>query len=392
MSTSRGTKDVTERVGRWAPAASAAVVALAAGLAVALTGPASYRTETMRPGSRTCDVTFERTVPVLNTPDALLFGGEMRRLPPRAARGVRFWIDRFSAPRYRERIQRYLQRVHARAADVRPRLRAAGVPEEMLYVMLVESGGDPGAVSSAGAVGPWQFMERTGREMGLPVSPYRDGRRQPEASTRAAARYLEQLHAEFGSWWLAMAAYNAGPHRVRRALRRAPGADYFELAERRLLPPSTRDYVPKTLAALLVGRRPGRWGFRPAFVPREPPRLDRVEVPSGTRWSALAEAAGVPEGWLRRVNPEYPRDLVAARGSARVRIPRGRGARARALLASLPREERLGVLRHTVRPGETVGEIAERYGVPVDRVLAINERMDPRRLAVGEQLQIPAGR
>lgn len=377
---------------RWAPAGAVAGVALAVGLVVLLTGPDAYRTETMRPASRTCDASVERTVPVLNTPDALLFGGEMVHLLPRAARQVRFWIDRFSDRRYRDRLQRYLQRVHVRAPEVRPVLREAGVPEEMLYLMLVESGGNPGATSSARAVGMWQFMSYTAREMGLSVSPYFDTRRQPEASTRAAARYLRELHGEFDSWWLAAAAYNAGPRRVRRALWRAPDADYFELAERKLLPPATREYVPKTLAALLIGRAPGRWGFDPAFVRREPRSFDHLTVASGTTWEALAEATRVPQAWLRRVNPEFPRDLVAAPGSARVRVPRGRADRASARLASMPEDERFGILRHTVRRGETLGEIAARYGMPLDRVLAINRQVDPRRLAVGAELDIPAER
>lgn len=384
-----------EREGRWPgwpEAAAAVLVALAVGVAVHLGAPDGYRTDTMRPEALVCDASAEPTVEIPSSPDALLFGGEMVRLPPAASRRVRHWIERFGAPAYRDRLQRYFQRVHARAPEVRPVLREAGVPEEALYLMLVESGGNPDAVSSARAVGMWQFMSATAREMDLAVSGYFDTRRQPDASTRAAARYLREQHEEFGSWWLAMAAYNAGPHRVRRALRRAPGADYFELSERRLLPPQTREYVPKTLAALLIGRDPGRWGFDPAFVPREPRRLDRLAVASGTTWEALSRATGVPEGWLRRVNPEYPRDLVAAPDSARIQVPHGQGVRAASRLASMPEAERLGVLRHTVRRGETLRGIAARYGMPVDRVLAVNREVDPRRLRVGSDLEIPAER
>lgn len=384
--------DRRAELGRWGAAAGAVLVALAVGLTVLLQRPDTYRTATMRPDSRTCDASIEATVPPLGSPDALLFGGEMVHLPRSGARRVRFWIDRFSEPRYRGRIQRYLARAHVRAPEIRPVLREAGVPEEMLYLMLIESGGDPDAVSSARAVGMWQFMSHTARDMDLRVGPYFDARRQPGASSRAAARYLSELHGEFDSWWLAMAAYNAGPHRVRRGLRRAPGADYFELARRKLLPPSTREYVPKTLAALLIGRDPTRWGFEAAFVPREPRRPERLTVASGTTWEALAEAAGVPEGWLRRANPGYPRDLVAAPGTVRIRVPVGRAGAAGARLAAMPEEERLGMIRHTVRRGETVGEIAARYGMPLDRVMAVNRRVDPRHLAAGRELRIPAGR
>ena len=392
----RGTRDASRGLARLlhhrAVVASALLVTSAVALATLLGRTGDPGPGTLRPDSRTCVATGPTTAPLPSGPSAMLFGGEMVSLPESGARRVRYWIDRFSQPRYRDRIQRYLARAHVRAPEILPVLREADVPEEMLYLMLIESGGNPDAVSSARAVGMWQFMSYTARDMDLSVGPYFDARRHPAASTRAAARYLGELHEEFDSWWLAMAAYNAGPHRVRRALRRAPGADYFELARRKLLPPSTREYVPKTLAALLIGRDPVRWGFEPAFLPREPQRFDRLTVASGTTWEALAEATGVPEGWLRRVNPEFPRDLVAAPGTSRVRVPAGRAGAAGMRLAAIPEDERLGMMRHTIRRGETLGEIASRYGIPVDRVMAINRRVDPRRLAVGEQLRIPAGR
>ena len=380
---------------QWGPAVSLLVVALAVAGTLLLSGEDEVRLNTLRPAERICDASAAPPIASLgdlDAPEALLFGDEIVHLPPAAAERVRFWIERFGDSRFRDRLQRYFHRVHVRAPEVRPVLREAGVPEEMLYLMLVESGGNPEAVSSARAVGMWQFMAHTARDMDLSVTPYFDTRRQPEASTRAAARYLKQMYDEFGSWWLAMAAYNAGPSRVRGALRRAPGADYFELSDRKLLPPSTREYVPKTIAALLIGRDPVRWGFDASFVRQTPRRFGRLTVASGTTWEALAEATEVPEGWLRRLNPEYPLDLVVAPDSARVLVPRGRARHADGRLASMPEDRRLGMLRHTVRPGETLGEIAARYGMPLDRVLAINDRVDPRRLSIGQQLHIPAGR
>lgn len=384
--------DGVEGILRWISRGAAVLVGLLlAGAVVWVVYDLPYRTATMRPDTRICVTSTASTVPSLNHPSRLLWDGEMIHLPRSASRRIRYWIDRFGSDRYQDRLQRFFVRAHVWAPAMRPVLRKAEVPEEMLYLMLIESGGNPTAISSAGAVGPWQFMEPTAREMGLRVSSYYDARRDPDASTRAAARYLRELYEEFDSWWLAAAAYNAGPHRVRWGLRQAPGASYWELSRKKLIPPSTREYVPKLLAAVLIGREPTRWGFEPSLVRQDERSYDHLTVASGTRWEAVAEAAGISVGWLKRVNPQYPRDLIAAPGSARVRLPPGRSVRANKRLAQMSADRRLGVLRHTISPGETLGTIASRYGVSVERVMALNQSVDPRRLPVGRDLRIPAG-
>ena len=145
-------------------------------------------------------------------------------------------------------------------------LEEVGVPTELAYLPMVESRFLPNAVGRR-AVGLWQFTRSTARLYGLTVNRKVDERRDPHKSTRAAARYLRDLYDQFESWDLALAAYNAGPGRVRRALRRRPEASFFELAQHRLLPPITRGYVPKVLAISIIGPSPEQFGVELARAP-----------------------------------------------------------------------------------------------------------------------------
>lgn len=136
-----------------------------------------------------------------------------------------------------------------------------GLPEDLSYIALVESGYKPVARSHRSAVGMWQFMRRTARHCGLEVSAWTDERRNPEKSTLAAARYLKELYDRFGDWYLAIAAYNGGPGRVSRAIRRTGSRDFFVIAKSGYLRRETIDFVPKVLAAIVIGRNPEQFGF-----------------------------------------------------------------------------------------------------------------------------------
>lgn len=172
--------------------------------------------------------------------------------------------DRIDALLGRERITltTSLERSLDYIPMIQQELREHGVPAELAYLPMVESRFLPDAVGRT-AVGLWQFTRSTARLYGLKVNRHVDERRDPAKSSRAAARYLRDLYDQFQSWDLALAAYNAGPARVRRALRRRPEASFFELAQHRLLPPITRRYVPKVLAISLIGPKPGRFGVQP---------------------------------------------------------------------------------------------------------------------------------
>lgn len=217
-----------------------------------------------------------------------------------------------------------LGRMGAFAPMIRATLRDRGVPQELLYLAMIESSYKPGAVSRAGATGMWQFMRGTAALYGLEVSAYVDERRDPVRSTQAAVRHLDDLHREFGSWHLALAAYNAGPPRVQRALRRHAGA---RVGDERLywrirphLPAETREYVPLFLAAAEIARRPSAYGLSPA--PTKPPLAFReVWYPGGTPLAGIARSRGLPVDQVLALNPHLVRGTTPPGRAWPVRLP-----------------------------------------------------------------------
>jgi membrane-bound lytic murein transglycosylase D len=206
---------------------------------------------------------------------------------------------------------------------IRETLRRNREPEELLYLVIVESEFRENAVSRAGAAGMWQFMAGTGRTYDLEVSEYVDERRDPIRSTEAAARHLADLHREFGSWHLALAAYNAGSGRVGALLRRYAGdqrgdeALYWRI--RGHLPRETRDYVPLYLAAAEIARRPQAFGIHPRRLP--PLTFSERWVPGGVALEAVARDVGVPVEALRQLNPHLIRGMTPPGRRWPVRVP-----------------------------------------------------------------------
>src|SRR3954470_19901007 len=217
---------------------------------------------------------------------------------------VDHFVELFSGRRS-EVMADYLKRSGRYEGMIRSKLRAAGMPEDLVYLSMIESGFNPNARSHVNAVGLWQFMAPTARGYGLRVDEYIDERRDPEKSTDAALRYLRDLHNQLGSWYLAAAAYNGGDGRVSRALAAETGRkkgdsdeDFWRIRHR--LPRETREYVPLMVAAALVGKEPGKYGL--GDVERWMPlRADTVAVPGGTELETVAQAAGVSEREVTRL-------------------------------------------------------------------------------------------
>ena len=227
-------------------------------------------------------------------------------------------------PRGRRHIAAWLRRVDRYGPTIRAALRAQGLPEDLIYVAMVESGFDPTARSGAGAAGMWQFVQRTGEELGLEVNHWVDRRLDPEASTVAAGRYLQMLHERFGTWELAFAAYNMGYGALLRAIRKYNTNDYWELSHLEAgLPFETNIYVSKILACAIIGHNRSRFGF--GDLENEAPlRWDTVEVPGGIALGTLARAAGTNAATLRSLNPELRRTRVPpGAGPWRLRLPAG---------------------------------------------------------------------
>ncbi|MBX6363858.1 MAG: LysM peptidoglycan-binding domain-containing protein [Gemmatimonadetes bacterium] len=301
---------------------------------------------------------------------------------------VRYWLEYYQ--RYHDRFAVWLQRMARYEPFIRERLTANGLPSDLVYLPLIESGFSPTASSQASAVGIWQFMAETARMSGLEVGTYIDERRDPFRSTEAAIRHLRGLYREFGSWYLAAAAYNSGSGRVARALDQvaggARGADSLFWRVDSILPAETRNYVPQLLAASILAKYPGRFGFDTLDLPR-PDTFEVVTVRAATDLAAIARAAGVSESEIRLLNPQFYRGVTPPGRSVAVRIPAGHAAGFAAALDAIPPRERVHPITHVVARGESLATIAERYGVTVSAIKRFNHIK--HRAPVGRRLEIP---
>ena len=321
-------------------------------------------------------------------PVGLVHQGEDARVFPLASNErVQSWVHYFET-RLREQFQIYLARKTRYEPMIRRKLREAGLPQDLIYLSLIESGMNPDAYSRAHAVGLWQFISGTGRRYGLEVSYWIDERRDPEKATDAALAHLKDLYEEFGSWYLAAAAYNGGPNRVRRGLRSVPGGSFWDLADRRLLRRETRDYVPKIIAAAMIGHDPQRYGFE---VPEREtlPEYETVRVPDATSFDVLAEVAGTDEEMIDLLNPQFPRSVTPPHREVEVRVPVEGAAGFAVRYAAVPVEDHVTWTFHTVQRGHTLGWIGQQYGVSVAALRAANGNVNPRRLQIGQQLVVP---
>jgi membrane-bound lytic murein transglycosylase D len=244
-------------------------------------------------------------------------------LPRTPADEVDRWIVRLAVEQHAE-TRRALERMAAFEPLIHQALQERGLPADLLYLALIESHFVPTATSRAGAVGIWQFMPATARAGGLEVSEYVDERRDPVRSTRVAVRHLEWLHRQFGSWHLALAAYNAGEGRVGGVLRSATGSwkgdDLLYWRARPLLPAETQAYVPKLLAASRIARAPEQFGFAD-LTPRDPLRFREVAVPGGVALASVAEAVGASPDEVYALNPHLVRRTTPPGRRWPVRVP-----------------------------------------------------------------------
>lgn len=262
---------------------------------------------------------IEETNPVLSE-----VGGEQEKVPLHIPieinRRVSMWIKYFTE-REREMTLRYLERGEALRPHIESILKESEVPAELYYLAMIESGFVTSAKSRAKAVGVWQFMPGTGKNYGLIVNNSVDERRNWIKATESAAAYLKDLNNVFGSWYLALAAYNAGEHRIVRSIMKGKNRDFWALAEGDFLPQETMDYVPKFLAAQIVGKNYKRLGFEPQVSPENQwEAWDTVTVPSGARLSDLAKATGVSIETLRKWNRDLLKGVTPSAKSGNVDI------------------------------------------------------------------------
>ncbi len=294
------------------------------------------------------------------------------------------WIDYFTG-QGRANFSIWLSRSGRYLPLFREILKERGLPQDLAYLPLIESGFSSRARSRAGAVGQWQFMPGTARIMGLKINFYVDERRHPIKSTRAAATYLSKLYEEFGDWHLALASYNAGERRVMRAMRRSGKKNYWSLVKTRHLPNETRQYIAKYLAGMIIAKNPEAFGFKD--VPyQESWNYKAVPLPHGVSLKAVSRAAGVPLPALRKINAEFRTSVTPPRKGYRVFLPREKAEGLGAKLAKLPKARLRASRYYRIRPGDTLGAIAKRFRIPLRRLMALNARLHPKRLRPGRKV------
>ena len=297
------------------------------------------------------------------------------------------WIKYFTGPG-RASFSVWLGRGGRYIKLFREILKEHQLPQDLAYLSLIESGFSPKARSRAGAVGPWQFMPGTARRMGLKINYYLDERRHPMKSTRAAAAYLSKLYGDFGDWHLALAAYNAGEHRIARAIRRSKRKDYWSLARTRYLPNETRNYVAKYLAGMIIAKNPEVFGF--VGIDYENPwAFKTVKLSHGTSLRAISRISSVSLRTLREINAELRTSVTPPGNGYHLFLPDKEAKGFAAKFAKLTQKYLASPNGYRIQPGDTFGAIAQRLGVPLDRLLEMNTHLHPRKLQVGAKILLP---
>ena len=302
---------------------------------------------------------------------------------------VRYFLNYYTGPG-KKTFTLWLQR-SGRYLPMMQRIFAEeGLPQDLAYLALVESGFNPRAYSWAHAVGPWQFIESTGKMFGLGNDWWRDERRDFEKSTRAAARFLKDLHRRFdGDWYLAVASYNAGPGKISRAIGMYKSRDFWELSRGKYLQTETKNYVPKLLATLMIAKEPGKYGFV-GLEYQQPLVYEVVEVSTTTDLEVVADLCGVSYDEVKNLNPELKRWCTPpGLRNYPVRIPVGSSEGFAEKYARIPERDRANYQRHKVKQGDTLLALAHQYGIRVADIVSLNGISNPRALRIGSDLILP---
>ncbi len=311
---------------------------------------------------------------------------------------------RFFNTSIRNRFEQWLLRLNRYRPLVEDIFAEFDLPSDLVHLSLVESGFNPYAYSRAKATGPWQFMKGTGKIYGLRIDHYVDERRDPIKSTVAAARYLRDLYDLFGTWPLAMAAYNAGEGKVQRALNRAQAESFTEISRTKLIRRETKQYVPRIMAATIIARNPDQYGFNQ--VPVAPHEFEEVVVTRPLHFRAISKVTGIPYSELRLLNPELRRDATPPRDKAyHLKVPVGTSAKVIKLLERVPthkfptqrtrvrqarqaRQGKAGSSRwYRVRGGDTLEKISRRFDIPI-RTLKARNNLSSSLIRAGQLLNV----
>jgi len=351
-------------------------------LSQALDLPPSEFFVTDEPGPDSGD--FELKMPEEELPDS--------DIPLTLNSKVEYFISYFQT-NCREVFARWLSRSERYIPMMKQVLKKEGLPEDLVYLAMIESGFSPRAYSSASAVGPWQFMSGTGKRYALRIDQWIDERRDPLKSTIAAAMYLKELYGMFNNdWYLAAAGYNAGENKILRAIEMYNSRDFWQLSKGSYLKRETKDYVPRLLAAAIIAKDPAKYGFADvAYL--APIELDTVTIPSRTDLELVGRICDVPYQTIRHLNPELrhwctPPDYP----NYELKIPKGKKALFEAEYAKVPADQRYTekVLysRYRATKRDTLASVARRFGTTREALAELNHLGKGARLK-GRLLAVP---
>ena len=291
--------------------------------------------------------------------------------------------------RGRKVFSRWLARSSRYIPLMKKLLREKGLPEDLVYLALIESGCNPRAYSRRKAMGLWQFMYHTGKRYGLRVDWWIDERRDPVKSTIAAARHLKHLYDRFECWYLAAAGYNAGEGKILRAIKRYKTEDFWELAKFPYLKRETKNFIPNMIAAALIAKNPEEYGFSDIAC-EEPIRFETVKVPDATDLRVIAKASESTYEELKRLNPELRRWCTPPNyPDYELKLPYGKREIFLRNFSTIPPSKRITFRRHVVRTGETLSHIALRYRTDMGAIMRMNGIGNKHRIRARQSLIIP---
>ena len=302
-------------------------------------------------------------------------------------RQVEMYLELFQG-KQRKYFARWLARSGRYRDIIHAELDAAGLPRDLIYLAMIESGFNQRAYSKSQAVGLWQFMSGTGRQYGLSITRYVDERRDAEKSTRAAVAYLKDLYQEFDDWYLAVAAYNGGPGTIHKAIQRTNSEDFWKIAQKKYLRLETKRYVPKLIATIMIAKEPEKYGF--GDIVYDPPLIyDTLEVGPGLSLSAAAILTASNQQELSHLNQEL-RTSKTPLDTERyaLKIPTGTKALAESNLPRLHSVVKTDYKTHVVKKNETLAKICSRYHINTTTLLKVNN-LTSNKLKIGSRLRIP---
>ena len=286
----------------------------------------------------------------------------------------------------RRQFEIWLDRLDVYGPMLSSIIEECNLPPELLYLAMIESGLNPKAHSKAAANGMWQCIYSTGKIYGLNRTWYVDERRDPEKATRAACAYLTDLYNEFDNWYLALAAYNAGEGRIRRATKLHQTSDFWQLHS---LPRETRNYMPYFLAASIIAKNPLKYGFKRKKT-KKPISYDLVTIEKSADLTVLARAANTSFKMIQTLNPEL-RQSATPSESYMLKIPKGNKNLFIKNYNALPESERFApqFVSHKVRNGESLWTIARKYRISIHDLVAVNKIRNRSMIRIGQKLTIP---